>query len=363
MQLSQKNRETVDACRFCWMCRHICPIGNATGQERNTARARALSLSLVVRDGAEYTPDVIDNVYECALCGGCTQDCITGWDPVPFTKEARLAAALDGKMPVYVEKLMDNIEASGNIYGAKKLDKALADAIQKASKKSDTLFFLGEDARYKVPGQAVKAIEVLQKAGESVTILEDEPASGYSLDFLLGPAEETRQIMEKTAEQLNYKTIVCYDPADAKVFLREYREWNLPLKAEVITFTQYLAQLIAGGKLKLKQGKKELTPQDSPLLARDLEETQAVRDILAACGTVKEMLLNGKATMLAGNLIMNTYMPDVMRLVAEKRWKDVEGVEADTVVTCAPAEYFMMKETQPKGKKVMTVEEAVLACL
>ena len=47
------------------MCRHICPVGNATGQERNTARARALGLSLVVR-GAMELKDVVYNLYECA---------------------------------------------------------------------------------------------------------------------------------------------------------------------------------------------------------------------------------------------------------------------------------------------------------
>ena len=62
MNLSDKSKQTIDACRFCWMCRHICPIGNATGQERNTARARALALSLVTRGSAELTPDIMDSL-------------------------------------------------------------------------------------------------------------------------------------------------------------------------------------------------------------------------------------------------------------------------------------------------------------
>ena len=61
MLISNKAKQTIDACRFCWMCRHICPIGNATGQERETARARAVALSLVER-GAAKLEDVVDNV-------------------------------------------------------------------------------------------------------------------------------------------------------------------------------------------------------------------------------------------------------------------------------------------------------------
>ena len=55
MNISEKSKEIMANCRFCWMCRHVCPIGNATGLERNTARARALGLSLVARDAIEYS--------------------------------------------------------------------------------------------------------------------------------------------------------------------------------------------------------------------------------------------------------------------------------------------------------------------
>ena len=103
------------------MCRHICPIGNATGHERNTARARGMILALVARGGVEYSADIIDNVYECALCGACTKECVTGWDPVAFTKEARLVAALEGKLPKYIDRMLENLEKTGNVYGETEL--------------------------------------------------------------------------------------------------------------------------------------------------------------------------------------------------------------------------------------------------
>ena len=86
MMMSEKCKKHVDSCRFCWMCHHICPIGNATGLERNTAKGRALGISLVNR-GSLVLSDIMDNIYECACCGACVQDCTTGWDPVMFTKE------------------------------------------------------------------------------------------------------------------------------------------------------------------------------------------------------------------------------------------------------------------------------------
>ena len=183
------------------MCRHICPIGNATGLERNTARARALGLSLVARDAVEYSEDIINNVYECSLCGACVKECVTGWDPVLFIKEARLGAALDGKLPAYVQKLLENLQTKGNIYGAKK-SKELEKAV-KALGKADTLLFLGEDAAYKAPECALKAIELMKKTGVSFTVLGNEPSSGYTMDFLVGAAAETKAVMEKCAAELS----------------------------------------------------------------------------------------------------------------------------------------------------------------
>ena len=77
MNMSEKCKQHVDSCRFCWMCHHICPIGNATGHERSTARARALGISLVNR-GAIEPEEIMDNIYECATCGACVRDCVTG---------------------------------------------------------------------------------------------------------------------------------------------------------------------------------------------------------------------------------------------------------------------------------------------
>lgn len=339
------------------MCRHICPIGNATGQERNTSRARALGLSLVARDAVEYSEDIIKNVYECALCGACVKECVTGWNPVMFTKEARLGAALDGKLPDYILTLIENLQNNGSIYNTEKYSAPQMND-------SDTLLFLGEDALYKAHDCADKAIELLKKLGVDFTVLKDEPLSGYTMDFLVSAAAETKALMENCAQKLSkYKKVICYDGADAKVMKREYKEWGIDLKAEVVTFTEFIADLINSGKVKIKKSNMKLTPQDSALLSRDLEETQPIRDILDACGTVSEMLNSGKDTMLAGNLIMNEYMRDVIEHVARDRWQNAVNMDTEILVTESVAEYVMLSKTKPDNVELMTVEEVVLQCL
>jgi Fe-S oxidoreductase len=358
--MTENSKKHVDACRFCWMCRHICPIGNATGLERNTSRARALGLSLVNRESFGLS-EVIDNVYECACCGACVKECVTGWDPVMFTKEARLDAAMEGVLPEYINVLVDNCLETGNAYGMTELDTKLAEVIGKHADKKDVVLFLGVDARYKVPDAVVKAINVLEKADVEFTVLADEPASGQQLEYLISAANETKEQMTACANVLNeFAKVVVYDPQDAKVMKREYKEWGVELNAEVMTFTSFLADLLDAGKLVANQSGKEVTYQDPFQLARDLGETVEPRKVVSAFATITEMLCNGKDTMWAGNLLMKEWMNNVIVRVAEDRIRNAKGVGADTIVTASVSEYASLKAVAQNDVKIVSIEELIL---
>lgn len=360
MVMSDKCKQHVDSCRFCWMCHHICPIGNATGHERSTARARALGISLVNR-GAIELDEIMDNIYECSTCGACVNVCVTGWDPVMFTKETRLQAALEGKLPAYIQKLVDNCLDTGNAYGVTAVDKALAAAIKAHDAKTDTLLFLGTDARCKVPEQAVKAIKVLEKAGVQFTVLADEPTSGAQLDLLIGAADEAKAQMQTAAKAMAaFKTVVLYDPADAKVVKQLYREYGIETGAETVTYTTFVAGLLRNGKLTPVNTGKTVVYQDPYQLARDLGETEEPREIIENYAVLGEMLLCRKETVWAGNLLMGAYLPDVMEKVAVRRLYNAESIGADTMVTACVSEYASLKAVKQDKVEVLSIEDLIL---
>ena len=344
MMMSDKAKQHVESCRFCWMCHHICPIGNATGHERSTPRARALGISLVNRNAIELD-EIMDNIYECAGCGACVRDCVTGWDPVMFTKEVRLQAALEDKLPDYINTLVEHCLEEGNAYGKTEPCDALRTAIDAHCKKTDLLLYLGVDARYMACEQAQKAIRVLEKAGVSFTVLADEPASGAQLDFLIGAAEETAEQMAAAAKVLNeYRTVVIYDPADAKTIKRTYGEYGIELTAEAVTYTSFLAGLIKSGALQGKQSGKRVVFQDPCRLARDLEETEEAREIIRAYATLEEMLLNRGETVWAGDILMAQYMPEVIKLVAQRRIFNAKS----------------LKQAQQNDVEILSLEDLIL---
>ena len=359
MMMSEKSKQHVDSCRFCWMCHHICPVGNATGQERNTARARALGISMVNRESVDLS-EIMDNIYECATCGGCVKECVTGWDPVMFTKETRLLAALEGKLPSYILPLVENCIQTGNAYGKTEVCAKLSESIKSHEAKQDMLFYLGVDARYMACQQAVKAVQVMEKAGAEFSLLANEPASGVQLDFLIGAANETKEQMTACAKVLDgYNTVVVYDPADAKAIKQLYKEYGIELKANVVTYTAYLAEAVKAGKLS-GAAAKTVAIQDPYQLARDLEETEELRTVVGAFANIDELLLNRKETVWAGNILMAQYTPNTVNLVAARRLSDVIRVGKSAIVTACVGEYTAMKAVNQNQVEILSIEDLIL---
>jgi len=357
--MSEKCKQHVDSCRFCWMCHHICPIGNATGQERNTARARALGISLVNR-GAIDLSEIMDNIYECCTCGACVHDCITGWDPVMFTKETRLQAALEGKLPEYIMTLVSNCIETGNAYGKTATCDTLTAAIKAHADKKDTLLLLGVDAKFMACQQALKAIKVLEKAGVDFAVLENEVPTGVQLDFLIGAANETKEQMAACAKVLDqYKTVVVYDPNDSKAIKQLYKEYGIEVKANVVTYTSFVADLIKDGKLKAVNSGKKVVFQDPYQLSRDLEETEPAREIVSAYASLDEMLLNRAETVWAGNILMAQYMPEIIKKVAARRIFNATSIGANAIVTACVSEYVSLKAVA-EDVEIISIEDLIL---
>jgi len=168
--------------------------------------------------------------------------------------------------------------------------------------------------------------------------------------------------MKDCAKVLNgYKTVIALDPVDAKTFLREYKEWDIGLTAEVKTFTAVVADLVS--KLGVKKSANKVSFQDPAQLARDLEETEPARVIINAVAENCEMLLFGRDTMFGGNLMMNEYIPTTMSWVAIERWKNLLATDANTLVCASPSEYEILKANKPEGKNIVTIARLVLDAL
>ncbi len=352
---SEKAKKNADACRFCFMCRHLCPVQLATGKESNTPRAKGLLISMFNR-GTKMEESAAEVMYECLLCGACTDDCATGFEPPLFIREARTQAIADGLAPAYATQLLDTLLETGNIYGADKT-KVHLDGIPETG---DVLVWLGDTARYATPAVADALLSILKKAGVKFAVLKQEPSSGYAMGDLTGYVEDVRQQAKKAAAAIaatGAKKLVVLDSYDATFFLHQYQDWGIDLP-ETVTATTFVNDLIQAGKLKPKQEKLIVTYHDGSRLARDLEEHQPPRVILAAMGCeVHEMFQNRNLSRACGSALFGRYLPELSKKIAAGRWATAMRTDAKILVAACPQSTEALSAVVPEGYRYIDLFE------
>ena len=358
---SEKAKKHADACRFCYMCRHLCPIELVTGKENNTPRAKGLLVSMMNR-GMQMDKGCAVTMYECLLCGACTADCVTGFDPLVFIREARTQAALEGLTPAFAQKVIDNLEETGNAYGAKEA-KVNYEGIPQ---EGETLVWLGNAARYAVADVAEALFTILKKAGVAFAALKDEPASGCELGDMIGHVEDVR-VQAKAAAAAIAKTgakkVVVLDSHDAAFFLHECKDWGIELP-EVVTATSFVNDLIQSGKLEIAKKAEVVSYHDAARLGRDLAELEPAREIIAAMGAdLHEMYLNEKdnknpankacgsfvRAKECGSSLMGQMKPELAKKLCENRYVDLLRCDARIMIAADPQATEALRLSVPEG--------------
>lgn len=333
---TEKAEKHIDSCRFCWMCRHICPVGLATGREGNNAKSKALLLSLHLR-GQAYTPDMAEEMYQCCLCNACANSCETGYEPALFIREARREAVVMGIVPERIQSLIDRLLDGKDIYETEDLPEEAYEAFAAG----DVLVYLG-GAKRTGSSEIVKAFfSLLQKAGVKAGAFKKEPACGDMLYDLLGQTDEVVRIAGTCAEEINRlqpAKVVVLDPSSARMFKQEFPAWGIALGCEVVTATSYLADLIESGKLQIcRKQIGTVTYHDPCHMARDLDETEAARTLIRAMGyELKEMFLHGRQTNCCGGQVVRAHTPEITAKIAARRQEDASRTGAEKIVTACP---------------------------
>ena len=344
--ISQNALHHAEKCRFCFMCRHLCPVQLQTGKEINTPRAKGLVLSMINKGTEVFSADVAEAMYECLLCDACVNDCATGFQPPVYIREARTEAVVNDLAPEPVMALIQNVVKTGNIYGMEKPSFA--------QDGTDVLVYIGEVAACKTPEMAKNLLSVLAKAGVSAKVLANEPASGVMLADLMGYVDEVAQQAKACAKAINetgLKTVVVLDSYDAEIMKQQYAQWGCEINAEVVTATAYVAKLIEEGKLAAKAETDTLAAcHDDDRLARTFHEFEPIRAAAKAAGfRLTEMFNKERLAKSCGTAVALAYMPRITTQVAGGRWDDLVRTEAKTMITANPQAYLCLSQAIPEG--------------
>jgi Fe-S oxidoreductase len=163
---SENAKDQIEACRNCWMCRHVCPVGLATGKEAATPRGRALLLSYILK-GFDVEKDAAEDMFACCLCNACADWCETGYEPAVFVREARTNAIVGDFVPEKVKGVVESALETGGLFDGR-LSAGLSERLSALPEEGGILLVLGENARYKTPEIALAAIRLCEKTAFSL---------------------------------------------------------------------------------------------------------------------------------------------------------------------------------------------------
>lgn len=343
---SVKNSNQADMCRFCWMCRHICPVAGASGSEAWGPRARGLMISMIER-GIKYDTEIAEAMYHCTLCDACANDCVTNWKPSDFIREARRIAVVEDIAPKKICDEIINITEKNNIFGLPD-DSSIIAEINRLNPNPDYLLYIGQTGRTVSALSALAYIDILKKNNVNFTILKNEPVSGAFLADLMDYTGDVQALADKNAKAIKktgVKTIISMSPYDAAIMREKYTEWNLLPNINVVTATAFLDELIKTKVKSIKQVKLRASVQEPVKLTRGLNEELPILNIIDALKIdYVPLYLHGKMSRCIGTPIMDYYDSNVVELMVRVRCDDARRINSNSIITCCPDDYYLMKK-------------------
>lgn len=107
----EKYLDVINACRFCFMCRHLSPLGNVTFKEADTPRGRALIMDRFRLDRANMSnSDFIQTIYESPLSAACRFHCVSHYDEAGLMLAGRKDIVEAGFAPEAVKALAEELK-------------------------------------------------------------------------------------------------------------------------------------------------------------------------------------------------------------------------------------------------------------
>lgn len=273
--------DTTEGCRFCLMCRHVCPVTRVTFNEATSPHGWALEIASVRRGLLEWNAETTNLLYQCADCGLCNAFCVTD-QPLPQAiVAARAEVVAGGHAPAAVAEVDAALRRWGSPYGEAT---GTAELVQRA-----TALFVGSAAWHRERASVAAARRLLAAVGLEYGLAAVGRSSGY-LAYTLGLHETAHDLARATVEELQRigcRTLIVMSPEHAHTFQTVYPALGTPLPdgIEVVELTVLLARLLAEGRLALRTASLDLVYHDPCQTPRIDGRWRAPRRLLAALTT------------------------------------------------------------------------------
>ena len=374
----------LDACTRCGRCQDACPAyfsGKALNPKQVILSLKEHLYEVYPKPLStkpiESRKDMISEVitdealWDCTTCRACQQACPVYIEHVDKIIDMRRNLAMErGKFPESAKDALKSLGVRGHPWrGTTATRTTWFDGLElqvlAEHNDSDMLYWVSctaalDSRNMSVPRAMVK---ILQAAGVNFGILGAEENCCGDPARRMGDEYLFKTICENNIELLksyNVKKILTTCPHCFNALKQEYPQFGGNF--EVIHHTQFIADLIRKGKLKIGEvnGGKRVAYHDSCYLGRYNDIYEEPREILRAVGGIQSVELprNMTRSFCCGGGGGRMWMEeDPARRVNERRVDEIIQAEVDVVATACPYCLTMFED----GVKAKGAEESLQA--
>jgi Fe-S oxidoreductase len=278
-------RETIRACRHCFMCRYRSPGFIATKLESLSPHGHGILLSEIDSGKRSWTAEIVDKFYQSPLGGECRQDCAYNWPEDEMTRHARAEIVDANLAPEAVRSISRAIIEAGTPFGAR--NGWLKEHDRVGAKTIDVLFLAGETVDHLQPGILHATAALFDSNKVRWASIADEGTGGTML-FDLGYVQEAKKAAARLAEQIASRapaSVVTGCPHTLRAIREFWPQWavELPRGVECLHTSEYFLRLVSEPKPAESKGlgEQNVIYHDCADLGRKLRIYEPPRKIIA----------------------------------------------------------------------------------
>jgi len=329
----EKYKDTIKACRFCFMCRHLSPIGNVTFKESDIPRGRALILDCLLknRDNLKNN-DYIQTIYNAELSAACRYHCVSHYD-----ENGLLLAARE-----------DIVEAGLAPENVKLLAKELQNVKFHIEGKGETLYYIDPYTQQYQPEIVQAFIDLTQNVK---TIQGGDTGKALKVLGFTNEAKVVAEMFKSAIKASGCKTLAVSCPAAYDALKNDF-----PIDGiSVLHTSEYLK------KLNLKSVRSQSAYYLDSDYLKNYNKLNAPTELLTSLGYDLKMFgTNPEESYSAGegSVVYDKLNPKLTQKLCDYIYSLVENIDHALLITASPYTRYVLTKFNPQIK-IISLEQAV----